>query len=294
MRIKSLVAIAMVAALGLAAAACGDSDSDDSSVEVTKDPKFEAGTTMDRIAKAGTIKIGIKKDQPGFGMNDLDGKPQGFDVELSKIIAGKMGISPDKIDWVEAQSAVREEYIEQLRVDLAIATYTINDKRKKRVDFAGPYYEAGQAIMVRKDDGSIKGPDAFKSGDKKVCSVTGSTPAETIKQYIKDQASQLVLFDTYDKCRDALKNKQVDAVTTDNVILLGYIYEDQDLFKLAGPTFTKEPYGIGVKKGDDAFRAFINDTLEEISRDGRYQKAWEKTAGKFDKNTPTMPAVNRY
>ncbi len=103
-----------------------------------------------------------------------------------------------------------------------------------------------------------------------------------------------MLFDTYDKCRDALKSKQVDAVTTDNVILLGYIARDETSFKLAGEKFTKEPYGIGVKKGDTAFRNFINDTLEEANSDGKYEKAWKDTAGKFAPDVPSLPTPNRY
>src|SRR5262245_56615379 len=115
--------------------------------------------------------------------------------------------------------------------------------------------------MVRNDDTSITGPDSFKAGDKKVCSVTGSTPASNIKKYLAAE-TQLVLFQGYQQCLDALLGKQVDAVTTDNVILLGLISKNEGKVKLAGEKFTEEPYGIGVKKGDKDFREFINSALE--------------------------------
>jgi len=293
MRLVRLATIAAaIGAVALTATACSQPDAKTSAAP----PKvsFEAGTTMDKLNKAGKITIGTKFDQPGFGLKGLDGKPAGFDVEVGKIIAGELGIPADKIEWVESPSKVREEYLEQSKVDLVIATYTINDTRKQRVDFAGPYYVAGQQIMTRKDDNSITGPDSFKDGTKKVCSVTGSTPAANIAKYLKDQATQLVLFDVYSKCADALKTKQVDAVTTDNVILTGLISTDPTSFKLVGTKFTNEPYGIGVKKGDDKFRAFVNDVLEKIAKDGRYAKAWTTTAGKFDADVPEAPAVNRY
>jgi glutamate transport system substrate-binding protein len=291
MRLVRLAAIAAVGALALGASACAKSDTPaDAPAKVS----FPGGTTMDKLNKAGKITIGTKFDQPGFGLKGLDGKPAGFDVEIGKIIAGELGIPADKIEWVESPSKNREEYIEGGKVDLVVATYTINDERKKRVDFAGPYYTAGQQLMTRKDDSTITGPDALKDGTKKVCSVTGSTPAKNIGPYLKDAATQLVLFDVYSKCADALKAKQVDAVTTDNVILTGFVSNSPNDFKLVGSKFTNEPYGIGLKKGDDKFRGFINDTLEKIGKDGRYAKAWTTTAGKFDSNVPEAPAVNRY
>jgi glutamate transport system substrate-binding protein len=287
-----LTAVLGALTLALAAGACGSNDDSGSSGGGSK--SFAAGSTMERLNKAQAIKVGTKFDQPGFGQKGLSGKPEGFDVEVAKLVVKELGIPEDKIQYVETPSKIREDAIVNGTVDLVVATYTINDKRKERVAFAGPYYEAGQNIMVKKDDTSITGPDSFKDGTKKVCSVTGSTPAEEIKKHVKDVATQLVLFDTYDKCRDALKGGQVNAVTTDNVILLGYISKDQDSFKLAGDNFTKEPYGIGVKKDDTAFRNFINDTLEKSYQDGSWKKAWDDTAGKFGAELGSAPTVNRY
>jgi len=250
---------------------------------------------MDRIAKAGKITIGIKYDQPLFGLKGLDGKFSGFDVEMGKIIAAELGVPDNKIKWEESVTKAREDHIVYGRVDLVIATYTINDARKERVRFAGPYYTAGQDILVLKGDTSITGPDTFKEGTKKVCSVTGSTPAKNIKTYLKDEATQLVLFDVYTKCLDALKKKTVDAVTTDNVILMGYVNSAPNDYALLGKPFTKEPYGIGVKKEDKQFCDWINDLLEKAFADGRYKKAWD-AAGSAGA-VAAMPAsltVNRY
>jgi glutamate transport system substrate-binding protein len=295
MRIKRFVIGTVVGALALSVAACGGDKKDAGSGGTTAaKPTFAAGTTMAKLNQAQKITVGTKFDQPGFGLKGLDGKPAGFDVEIAKLVAGELGIPADKIEWKETPSTVREQVIEQGTVDMVAATYTINDTRKQRVDFAGPYYVAGQSILVRKDESAITGPDSFKDGAKKVCSVTNSTPANNIKKYLQNEGAQLVLFDVYSKCVDALKGKQVDAVTTDNVILTGFIANNKDQFKLAGEKFTQEPYGIGVKKGDTAFRNFINDTLEKIAKDGRYAKAWKDTAGKFDEKVPTAPAVNRY
>jgi glutamate transport system substrate-binding protein len=289
-RATGLVGAAL--ALMLALAACGgDDDGGDSGGQVNQGASFAEGTTMAKLKEAGTVKVGTKFDQPLFGLKNLEGKPEGFDVEIAKLIAGEMGIAPDKVEFVEAVSANREPFIQQGKVDFVVATYTINDKRKQVVDFAGPYYEAGQDIMVAKGNPEgIGGPDDLAG--KKVCSVTGSTPAENIRTNYPD--AELTEFDVYSKCAEALKNGQVQAVTTDNVILLGLISQDEEAFELVGKPFTKEPYGIGVKKGDTEFRNFINDTLDKIEKDGRWKAAWDATAGKVATETPTPPAIDRY
>jgi glutamate transport system substrate-binding protein len=255
----------------------------------TGNVKFDAGTTMARLNQAQRITIGTKFDQPLFGLKGLTGKPEGFDVEIAKIITKELGIPEDKINWVETPSKVREEAIEQGKVDLVVATYTINDKRKERVSFAGPYYKAGQDLMIKKDNTKITGPESLRATGAKVCSVTGATPAETIKKYIGP--ANLVLFDVYSKCADALRTGQVDVVTTDNVVLLGLVGKSDGQFKLVDKPFTDEPYGIGLKKGDVKFCEFVNSTLQKASQDGRYAEAWKKTAGKVAKETPSLPAL---
>jgi len=290
-KLPHLTAATALVAVALVLAACGGDST--SSTQPAANPTFAAGTTMERLAAAGKITIGTKFDQPGFGLQNLEGKPEGFDVEIAKLIAAKLGIAADKITWVETPSKVREEKIERGEVDLVAATYTINAKRKERITFAGPYYVAGQQLMVRADNTAITGPDVLKANpNAKVCSVTGSTPAENIKDYLAGP-SQLVLFDVYDKCADALRTKQVDVVTTDNVILLGFVSRSEGAFKLAGEQFTKEPYGIGMKKGDTAFCSFVNATLAEASTGGAYLTAWRATAGKVaGAQEATLPAAD--
>lgn len=296
MRINRLVAFAAAAVLALGVSACGGDDEDGGSGgNVDTGVTFPDGSTMKKLKDAGKLKVGTKFDQPGFGLKGLDGKPAGFDVEIAKLVGAALGLKADQIEFSEAPSAVREQVIEQGTVDIVVATYTINDTRKQRISFAGPYYEAGQTILVRSNEADIKGPDSFKTTNKKVCSVTNSTPATNIKKYLTNEGQQLVLFDTYQKCIDALNQNTVDAVTTDNVILLGFISKNEGKFKIAGDNFTKEPYGIGLKKDDTDFRNFINDTLEKADKSGDYKKAWDSTAGKIEgAKLPAMPAIVRY
>jgi glutamate transport system substrate-binding protein len=291
---------ASLAAAGLMLAACGGSeagnqaeDAAGNTAEVQEDVQFDAGTTMAELNEAGAMTVGTKFDQPGFGLlNPNTQAPEGFDVEIAKIIAGKLGIEEDAIEWVETVSANREPFIQNGQVDIVAATYTINDTRKTLVDFAGPYYEAGQDIMVAEGNPEgIEGPDDLAG--KNVCSVEGSTPAQNIRDNYPE--ATLTLFDVYSKCADALSAGQVQAVTTDNVILLGLVAGSDGAFELVGNPFTQEPYGIGLALGDTEFRNFINDVLEESYENGSWAEAWDRTAGAISGlEAPEPPAVDRY
>ena len=279
------------AAAALTLGACGGGGDEPEAPEapVEEAPEFEAGTKMAELSDAGEITVGTKFDQPLFGQANLEGDPEGFDVEIAKLIAGKLGIQEDAIEFVETVSANREPFLEQGRVDMVVATYTINEERDQVIDFAGPYYVAGQDILVPAGNPEgIEGPDDLAGLD--VCSVSGSTPASNIQENYPE--ANLVLFDAYTDCRDALQNGQVDAVTTDNVILSGYVSEAPEEFELVGNPFTEEPYGIGVQESEDkVFCEWINESLNELYESGEWAEAFEATVGEVIEETPEPPAT---
>ncbi|OII21627.1 glutamate ABC transporter substrate-binding protein [Frigoribacterium sp. MCBA15_019] len=283
---KGFVAVAAAAAVVLGLTACTDSSAPAVDVETPAD--FAEGSTMARLADAGEITIGTKFDQPLFGLANPDGVPEGFDAEIGKLVAAKLGIEADKITWVETVSANREPFIQNGQVDLVIATYTINDDRKKVVSFAGPYYTAGQDLLVL--DGN---PEGIESADdlagKKVCTVSGSTSEKNVAEYTTD----ILATDTYSNCLEPLRTGAVSAVTTDNVILAGLADQNEGEFEVVGEPFTEEPYGIGLALDDTDFRMFVNDTLQDAEDDGTWDELWEKTAGKV-LDTPTPPTIDRY
>jgi ABC-type amino acid transport substrate-binding protein len=172
------------------------------------------------LVTSGRLTIGIKFDQPKLGFKNPDGTYSGFDVDVAIYVANALGFSPDKIDWVEAPSRARETMLENHQVDMIFATYSITEARKEKVEFAGPYFVAGQDLLVRGDDDRFTGPDSLNSSDFRLCSVTGSTPAQKIKDtYAKDV--ELVEVTGYSECVTALLAGRVDAVTTDDIILAG-------------------------------------------------------------------------
>jgi len=255
-------------------------------VQVPGSPMFAA------MQQRGRLVLGVKNDQPGLGIQDpTTGQYTGFDIEIGRMVAAGLGFSPEQIEYRVIPSAAREDAISRGEVDYYVGTYTINDNRKKRVSFAGPYFIAGQSLLVRSDETAITGKDTLKG--KKVCSVTGSTPIQRVKDQQLTEPGNIVEFQTYSQCVDQLISKQVDAVTTDDAILKGFAAQQPDQLKLVGEPFSQEPYGIGLNKDDSAMRGKINDLLAAAIADGTWQKIYDGTLGKSG-SPGTPPQLQRY
>ncbi|MBB1252220.1 glutamate ABC transporter substrate-binding protein [Streptomyces alkaliterrae] len=267
----------------LAVSGCGYLGGDDKpAVRVDGEATHPAGSTMAGLKKAGTIRIGVKFDQPNVGyLKKGAEEPEGFDVEIAKIIAGRMGIPPEKITWVEAVSKDRESLIRDRKVDLVVASYSITDERRKLVGMAGPYYETGQQLLVRKDNTNIKGPEDLSG--KRVCAATGSTSlAKVEKEYgaLPSPAS------TYKQCVDRLGSGTVDAVTTDGAILLGFAADDPEKLKVVGEPFTIERYGVGYGHGNTEMCHFVSTAIRRSHNDGSWIRALSKTLWRTTGPTP--------
>ncbi|WP_329029252.1 MULTISPECIES: glutamate ABC transporter substrate-binding protein [unclassified Streptomyces] len=270
---KVTAASAAVLALALAATACGSDDKDDSASGGGK-----------------KITIGIKIDQPGIGLKTPDGKYTGFDVDVATYVAKELGYDAKNIEFKETKSQDRETAISRGDVKFIVASYSINDERLKKVDFAGPYLLAHQDILVRADDDSIKKPEDLNN--KKLCSVTGSTSAQNIHDTLAPKAD-LQEYGGYSECLTGLENKAVDALTTDDSILAGYASQDANKgkFKLAGFKMTNENYGIGLKKGDADLKKKINDALTKMVSDGSWQKAVDANFGPAGYKNEKAPKI---
>lgn len=265
-RFRMAAAVLVAAALPLSLAACGGGD----------DSK--------------KVTVGVKIDQPGLGVKNPDGTFSGFDVDVATYVAGQLGYKPEDIEFKESPSGQRENLIQNGQVDYIVATYSITDARKEKVDFAGPYLITGQSLLVKADNSDITGPESLQD-NKKLCSVSGSTPAQRIKD--KYPGVQLQQYDTYSACVEALKTGAIDAVTTDEVILAGYAAQSPGTFKIVGKPFSEERYGIGLKKGDTELRTKINDAITKMEADGAWKTAFEKNLGPAGIATPTPPTVDK-
>ncbi|QYC39696.1 ABC transporter glutamine-binding protein GlnH precursor [Nonomuraea coxensis DSM 45129] len=238
----------------------------------------EATTVLQKAKDEKKLVIGVKYDQPGLGLKKPDGTVEGFDVDVAKYIAGKMGVPESGIEFKEARSANRESFLKQGQVDMVIATYSITEARKPQVTFSGPYYLAHQDSLIRADDSSITSLETLKG--KKVCQVSGSNSWKNItegtnKQNLKVEAT-LVPAGGYDECIAKLKSGAVDVVTTDDTILAGFAKREGSSVKVAAAPFTDEKYGVGLKKGDLETCNEVNKIIGEMWSDGTAAKLLEK------------------
>lgn len=298
-RTRTLAGIGIAAAALLALTACnsgspsnpgggtGDEGGEDSTwFEVASDVQLEGSPTFDAIQDRDKVVIGVKEDQPGLGYLDVTTNERtGFDVDIARWIAASLGYDEDKIEFKAIASANREQAIVNGDIDYYVGTYSITDKRKEQISFAGPYFITGQGLLVGTD--SDIASEADLGPDTTVCSATGSTPIQNIRDNYPDVPTKE--FDLYSACVEALLSGEVQAVTTDQAILIGYAAQDPDNLQVVGEPFTEERYGVGLAKDDTALQEHINT----LFTDGGdiWQAIFDKNLGSSGIEV-TQPAVD--
>ncbi|MFB7813112.1 transporter substrate-binding domain-containing protein [Paenibacillus chitinolyticus] len=233
--------------------------------------------TLDAIKQRGKFVVGVKFDTNLFGLKDPGtGQVNGFDIDISKAIAKKLLGDETKVELKEVTSKTRIPMLQKGDIDAIIATMTISEERKKEVDFTDVYFKAGQSLLVKKGSDLKSIDDVVKKKGVKVLTVKGSTSAKNIRAKAPD--AQVLEFENYQEAFTALKSGKGEALTTDNAILYGMTKQDPG-YEVVGGTFTDEPYGIAVRKGDAEFTKAVNDVLKELKDSGEYAKIYEKWIG---------------
>jgi len=278
------VVIAASAMLSAGVSACGGSSSSSGSSGTSG-----GHSIVDKAKNDKTLTIGVKPDQPGLGLQDSAGQYTGFDIDVATYIAKKLGAT--KINWVPTLSANREAFLQQGKVDMVVATYSVTAKRQKIVSFAGPYYVAHQDILVRAGDNSIRSADDLKG--KKVCSGQGSASGDRIESLYGSKVN-LIRLPGYGDCVNQLLGGQVEAVTTDNTILAGFAAQPQNKGKLkvVGTFFSNEIYGVGLKKGDTQGVQAVDKALQDMFSDGSWKAALARDLPQVPAGTP--PTIGQF
>jgi ABC-type amino acid transport substrate-binding protein len=258
-------------------------------------PKFELSSYMYSLQVKGKIRVGTQEDNFPFSVKTpATSKWEGFDVDVARELAkaiwgpGTAEAIEAHIEWVAVTSATRIPSLTDNKADVIIKTFTINEDRKKQIDFSDVYFSTGQRILVKTSNTTIK--EAADLAGKNVCAQKGSTSEQNVSK-ATNNAAKLLLLDSYPACLLALQQGQVDAVSTDETILFGLVKQDATT-KIVGKYFSEEPYGIGVKKdtGDRVqFVPFLNTWLAAIIKDGTWGKLYEKHITPVSGDKKTTP-----
>ena len=257
---------------------------------VAADDAVASSAWASAVKEAGVLKTGGTKTAPVFSLEDATtGEVSGFDTAIGQVLARYIIGGPDDartlLDITQVTSDTRETVLGNGSVQAVIATYTITPERAKKIDFAGPYYSSGQAVLVRADESKITGVSDLAG--VKVAVQSGSSSI-TALQKAAPQAEQTP-FNDHNTCLSALETKQVDAYVVDESLLLSAM-QGSEAFKIVGEPFTQDPYGIGLPQGSDA-KAFVNAFLKEIYDDGTWEKIWKATIGVITGGDAPKPPV---
>lgn len=232
---------------------------------------------LETVKSRGKMIVGVRYDTKPFGFINEKEEVKGFDIDLCKELAKRILGDENAIEFQQVTSSNRIFAITSGTVDFAAATMSITPKRRRIIDFSIPYYVAGQAIMVSKDS-PIKSISDLAG--KKVIVVLGSTSEKNIREVVP--TAMVLGFRTYTDAFSALKNGRGDVLTTDDTIIYGLISENPDFIMLK-ERLTREPYGLGFKKGDEAqtLEETVNFILRQMIEDGTIAKIEKKWIGEF-------------
>ncbi|NBE92009.1 glutamate ABC transporter substrate-binding protein [Nonomuraea sp. KC401] len=268
MHMRRTGALLSVAALAAGLTACGGDEQ-------------SYATVLEKVQGANTIVVGTKWDQPSLGLK-MGAEPEGFDVDVAKALVKELaGGKEVEIEWKESASSNREPFLQNGTVDMIVATYSITEERKGKVTFGGPYVVAHQDVMVRKDDTSINSPQDLKG--KKICKAAGSNSYKRITDPPPDGELDIdattVDAANYSECVQKLSGSNLDAVTTDDLILAGFAKQAGGNFKVLGQGFTDEKYGVGLKKGDTKTCEAVNTAVKKLWDNGTMKQLLDKWFG---------------
>jgi polar amino acid transport system substrate-binding protein len=234
----------------------------------------QAESTLDRVKKEGVVKIGVRKDVANFGFTNEQGEIVGFDVDIAKGIAAKLGV---KSELVPVTSATRVPLLQQGRVDMVAATMTQYRKRDGAVDFSIGYFYSPQTLLVRKGSGIHSMADMK---GKRAGSALGAGAVENMKKVQPGLTVQT--FQSYPEAFLALQQGIVDAIGTDVTILASLranAPKPGDFELVPGATFGGGNYCIAVRENDSDWLDAVNHALIDMWNDGTWEKAYDKWIG---------------
>ena len=234
--------------------------------------------TLSEIRQSGTIRVGVFEAQPPFSKFE-DGKFQGFEVTLAEalskdIFGGKAG----KVEFVPVKASERLKALEENKVDMVLATFTITNERKQLVDFTTPYFAVNIGVLTRKGD-KIKTMSDLHG--KPIIAESGTTS----EAYFKKEGFEIINCATAHECYKILKEGKGAGFAHDNLLVLAYAVVDSDTEVNIKNLGVSDFLGIAVSKGNKDLLEFLNGELIKLSKDGFMKKTYDEAIEPYYKGT---------
>ncbi len=217
---------------------------------------------LDQVKSAGVIKVGTEGTYAPFTFHDSSNALTGFDVEISRAIAAKLGV---KAEFVEGKWDGLIAGLDARRYDVVINEVTITDARKAKYDFSQPYIVSKAALVVRDDNSSIKGFADLK-GRKDAQSLTSN-----YAQLARDDGAEVVAVDGFNQAVDLLLSRRVDATINDSLSFLDFKKQRPEApLRVAAYLPGADRQAVLVRKGNPELLAAIDKAISDIKADGTY------------------------
>ena len=233
-----------------------------------------AQSTLDKVKAAGVARVGIRFDNPPLSYIDAGGNWIGFDVDLGNELVRRLGVG---IEQVKVDETTRISFMQEGKIDMAVASMNHTRGRDDAVDFSTTYFWDNQSFLVRKGEYSSL-EDMF---GKKVAMNAGSSAIPAWKEYLAGHGGpepEIVEFTDKIAAMQALRDGAVEGYAEDGITLLALAAGDYSLILLPDG-FNQVQYGIGIPVNDSKWRDAINYALQEIWKDGTYTRIYDRWLG---------------
>ncbi|MDN5768682.1 MAG: glutamate ABC transporter substrate-binding protein [Humibacillus sp.] len=249
---------------------------------------------MKKIIDRGYVTVGVSADTYLFAArNPLDGKIEGFDIDIAKAVAKSIFGDPNKVQLRVITAADRIPLLENRSVDMVVRNMSMTCDRWNDIAFSAEYYRSGQTVLVAKPPGATKVDTTLADlTGKKVCAPTGTSSLDKLRS-VKGPIP--VTAPNHTGCLVLFQQGDADAITGDDTVLAGLAAQDPYTIVSSAPLITQEPYGIGINKNDRYFARYLNAVLAEVKSDGEWKAIYNRwLAGPLGPApTPPKPVYGR-
>jgi polar amino acid transport system substrate-binding protein len=241
------------------------------------------GPPQERQPRRGYLKAGVSADTLLLGArNPVTGTIEGFDIDVLHAVAKAIFGDPGKVELRVITAADRLPVLRNGSVDVVARALTITCDRWNQIALSSEYYRAGQKVLVPLGS-AARGMEDLKG--KRVCAPTGSTSLDRLRQY---GGLVPVPSDSHTGCLVLFQRGEVDAITGDDTVLAGLAAQDP-YARVVGKAFSAEPYGLGFNSKDVDLVRFVNGVLEQMRKDGRLTRSYDRWLRPALGPAPTPP-----